>query len=48
MSVNTVNKSTGTTIKVAGNSLDKVGNLSSLTTTDKSSAVAAINEIGGG
>lgn len=45
MSLNLVNKTTGDLEKVAGNATDKVGNLSSLTTTDKSSAVGAINEV---
>lgn len=47
MSLNLVNKTTGDLEKVAGDATDKVGNLSSLTTTDKSSAVAAINEVNG-
>ena len=45
MSLNLVNKTTGDLEKVAGNATDKVGNLSALTTTDKSSVVAAINEV---
>lgn len=45
MSLNTVNQSDGSLTKVAGNATDKVGNLNSLTTTDKSSVVAAINEL---
>ena len=45
MSVNIVNKTTGDLTRVAGNATDKVGNLSALKTTDKSSAVAAINEL---
>lgn len=47
MSLNLVNKTTGDLEKVAGNATDKVGNLSSLTTTDKSSCVAAISEVDG-
>lgn len=45
MSVNIVNQTTGDLTQVAGNATDKVGNLSSLTTTDKSSCVGAINEV---
>ena len=45
MSVNIVNKTTGDLEKVAGNATDKVGNLDTLTTTDKSSCVGAINEV---
>lgn len=45
MSLNIVDKTTGDLTPVAGNATDKVGNLSALTTTDKSSAVAAINEV---
>ena len=48
MSVNVVNKSTGTTIKIAGTSQGEVGNLELLDTEDKSCLVNAINEIGGG
>lgn len=48
MSVSIVDQSTGNTSKIAGNINDKIGNLSSLITTDKSSVVAAINELGGG
>lgn len=51
MSVSLVNKSTGSLIPAAGN-IDqaKIGNLDSLTTVDKTSIVAAINEVntGGG
>lgn len=47
MSLNLVNKTTGDLEKVAGNETDKVGNLSALPTTDKSSVVAAINEVNG-
>lgn len=45
MSMNLVDKTTGDLTPVAGVSTDKVGNLSTLTTTDKSSVVAAINEV---
>lgn len=45
MSVGTVNKNTGDRIPTAGNPLDKVGNLASLHTTEKSDAVSAINEV---
>ena len=45
MSVNLVNQSDGSLDKVAGNATDKVGNLSSATTTDKSSVVAMVNEV---
>ena len=48
MSVSIVDQTTGNTSKIAGNVNDKIGNLSSLITTDKSSVVAAINELGGG
>lgn len=47
MSMNLVDKTTGELTPVAGNATDKVGNLSSLTTTDKSSCVGAINEVNG-
>lgn len=45
MSVGAVNKNTGDRIPTAGNPLDKVGNLASLHTTEKSDAVSAINEV---
>lgn len=46
MSVSVVNKSTGDLIYTAGNvDQAKIGNLSSLTTTDKTSLVGAINEV---
>lgn len=45
MSVSIVDQSTGNVSQVAGNANDKVGNLSSLTTTDKSSVISAINEL---
>ena len=45
MSVSIIDQSTGNPTQVSGNANDKVGNLSSLITTDKSSAVAAINEV---
>ena len=45
MSVNAVDKTTGNTTPLAGNVNDKVGNLASLTTSTKSTAVAAINEL---
>lgn len=46
MSVNVVDKSTGSVTKVAGNTNNaEVGNLSSLTTTDKSCIVGALNEV---
>lgn len=46
MSVNVVDKSTGNVIRVAGNASDSgIGNLDSLTTRNKSSLVAAINEV---
>lgn len=45
MSMNLVDQTTGDLNPIAGNATDKVGNLSSLTTTDKSSAVAGINEL---
>lgn len=48
MSLNIVNQTTGDLTPIAGNATDKVGDLSALTTTDKSSAVAAINEVNGG
>ena len=48
MSFNIVNKTTGSTSKVAGSCEGEVGNLELLDTTDKSSLVNAINEIGGG
>ena len=48
MSVNVVDKSTGQTTRVAGNATDSgIGNLSSLTTVDKTSLVSAINEVNG-
>ena len=45
MSVNAVDKTPGNTTPLAGNVNDKVGNLASLTTSAKSTAVAAINEL---
>ena len=45
MSVSIIDQSTGNPTQVSGNANDKVGNLSVLSTTDKSSAVAAINEV---
>lgn len=46
MSVNVVDKSTGNVTRVAGNANDSgIGNLDSLTTRNKSSLVAAINEV---
>lgn len=45
MSMNLVNQTTGDLTRVAGNATDKVGNLNAATTTDKSSVVAAINEL---
>ena len=45
MSVNIVNKTTGDLTRVAGNATDKVGNLDTLTTTDKSSIVGGVNEV---
>lgn len=45
MSMNLVNKTTGDLTPIAGNATDKVGDLSALTTTDKSSVVGAINEV---
>lgn len=45
MSVGVVNKTTGERIPTAGTPLDKVGDLSLLHTTEKSNAVAAINEV---
>jgi len=47
MSVGIVDKSTGDRIQTAGDPLDKVGNLANLTTTAKTDAVAAINEVNG-
>lgn len=48
MSVNTVDKASGSLVRIAGNTTDKVGNLSQLHTTNKSSVVAAINEVADG
>ena len=48
MSANIVNQTTGDLTPIAGNATDKVGNLNALTTTDKSSAVAGINEVSDG
>ena len=45
MSVNIVNQTTGELTPVAGNATDKVGNLDTATTTDKSSVVAMVNEV---
>ena len=46
MSFNVVNKTTGATTQIAGNADDRgIGNLNSLTTTNKSSLVSAINEV---
>ena len=45
MSVSIIDQSTGNPTQVSGNANDKVGNLSALSTTDKSSAVGAINEV---
>lgn len=45
MSVGVVNKTTGDRIQTAGDPLDKVGNLANLTTTAKTNAVEAINEV---
>ena len=45
MSMNLVDKTTGDLTPIAGNATDKVGNLSSATTTDKSSVVAMVNEL---
>ena len=49
MSLNIVNKTTGALSQVAGNADDSgIGNLNSLTTTDKSSLVNAVNELKSG
>lgn len=48
MSVGIVDKNTGDRIQTAGNPLDKVGDLTNLTTTAKDNAVAAINEVNAG
>ena len=49
MSANRVNQTTGELIQYSGDvPIDKVGNLNALTTTDKSSCVAAINEVKSG
>ena len=48
MSVGVVNKTTGDRIQTAGDPLDKVGNLANLTTTAKTDAVVAINEVNAG
>lgn len=48
MSANRVNQTTGELIQYSGDvPTDKVGNLSSATTTDKSSVVAMVNELNG-
>lgn len=48
MSLSTIDQSTGNATVISGNVNDKVGNLAALTTTDKSSAVGAINEVKSG
>lgn len=48
MSLSTIDQSTGNATVISGNVNDKVGNLGALTTTDKSSAVGAINEVKSG
>lgn len=45
MSLNIVDQTTGDLDPVAGNATDKVGNLSALTTTDKTSVVGGVNEV---
>lgn len=48
MSLSTIDQSTGNATVISGNVNDKVGNLSALTTIDKSSCVGAINEVKSG